>query len=53
MHSWFTGTNVDGKAAVINVFFGGADKYMDICEQVAADNYSGFEITTTEPAYAH
>ncbi|NCL75769.1 FAD-dependent oxidoreductase [Rhodococcus sp. YH1] len=53
VHSWFTGTNVDGKAAVINVFFGGADKYMDICEQVAADNYSGFEITTTEPAYAH
>ncbi|QHE73226.1 flavin-containing monooxygenase [Rhodococcus sp. WAY2] len=50
VHSWFTGTNVEGKAPVINVFFGGADKYMDICEQEAADGYSGFEIHT--PAVA-
>lgn len=51
VHSWFTGANVEGKTPVINVFFGGADKYMDICEQTATDGYTGFTLTT--PAYTH
>jgi cyclohexanone monooxygenase len=44
VHSWFAGSNVDGKAPVVNVFFGGANNYMDMTDEAAQNDYEGYEI---------
>ena len=43
--SWYLGANIPGKPRVFMPFVGGIGRYRAICDQVAADGYSGFEIT--------
>ncbi|MFK7996502.1 MAG: flavin-containing monooxygenase [Granulosicoccus sp.] len=43
-HSWYLGANIPGKPRLFMPYAGGLDRYRDICEQVAIDNYSGFVI---------
>ena len=42
--SWYLGANVPGKPRVFMPYAGGMAKYAAICEQVAADGYSGFQL---------
>ena len=41
-HSWYLGANIPGKARVFMPYAGGLDKYREICNQVARNNYQGF-----------
>jgi cyclohexanone monooxygenase len=41
--SWYTGANVPGKPRVFSVFLGGVGTYRQICDDVAANDYVGFE----------
>jgi cyclohexanone monooxygenase len=43
--SWYLGANIPGKPRVFMPFVGGIGRYRAICDQVAADGYSGFEIS--------
>lgn len=43
-HSWYLGANIPGKPRVFMPYAGGMTKYRDICNEVAADNYRGFEL---------
>ncbi|MCW2717358.1 NAD(P)/FAD-dependent oxidoreductase [Pseudonocardia sp.] len=42
VHSWFTGTNIPGKAPVVNVWFGGANNYFAACDTIADKGFGGF-----------
>jgi cation diffusion facilitator CzcD-associated flavoprotein CzcO len=44
-HSWYLGANVPGKPRVFMPYAGGFDRYQQICNQVAADGYTGFAIS--------
>ncbi len=44
-NSWYLGANIPGKPRVFMPFVGGIGRYRAICDQVAADDYSGFEIS--------
>ncbi|MFT4726016.1 MAG: cation diffusion facilitator CzcD-associated flavoprotein CzcO [Granulosicoccus sp.] len=44
-HSWYLGANIPGKPRVFMPYAGGLDKYRDICQKVADDNYQGFDIS--------
>lgn len=41
-NSWFTGSNIDGKAFSYLLFFGGANIHADLCDEEAARGYPGF-----------
>ena len=41
--SWYMGANVPGKPRVFMPFVGGLGTYRQICDDVAADGYEGFE----------
>jgi cyclohexanone monooxygenase len=41
--SWYMGANIPGKARVFMPFMG-VHTYRKICNEIAADNYRGFEI---------
>ena len=43
-NSWYVGANVPGKPRVVLAYLGGADQYHRVIEQVAKDNYAGFEM---------
>ena len=43
--SWYVGANVPGKKRVYMSYFGGFDRYVEICEEVAADGYRGFHLS--------
>ncbi|MCV7174961.1 NAD(P)/FAD-dependent oxidoreductase [Mycolicibacterium sphagni] len=43
-NSWYLGANIPGKPRVFMLFIGGFGAYNDICAQVAADGYRGFEL---------
>lgn len=43
-HSWYLGANIPGKPRVFMPYPGGMVKYRDICNDVAADSYRGFEL---------
>ncbi len=43
-HSWYLGANIPGKPRVFMPYAGGMVKYRGICDDVAADNYRGFEL---------
>ncbi|WP_233211375.1 NAD(P)/FAD-dependent oxidoreductase [Mycobacterium sp. shizuoka-1] len=45
--SWYMGANVAGKPRVFMLFIGGFGAYNDICADVAASGYRGFELLTT------
>lgn len=42
--SWYTGANIPGKPRAILSYVGGLHTYNDICDDVAADGYRGFEL---------
>ena len=42
--SWYMGANVPGKPRVFMLFVSGFAVYNDICAEVAAAGYSGFEL---------
>ena len=41
-HSWYLGANVPGKPRVFMPYTGGMNRYRAICDDVAAQGYSGF-----------
>ncbi|MFK7963738.1 MAG: flavin-containing monooxygenase [Burkholderiaceae bacterium] len=43
-HSWYQGANVPGKPRVFMPFAGGMARYRRVCDEVAANHYSGFEL---------
>lgn len=43
-NSWYMGANVPGKPRVFMLFIGGFGVYLDICAEVAAAGYKGFEV---------
>jgi cation diffusion facilitator CzcD-associated flavoprotein CzcO len=47
-HSWYLGANVPGKPRVFMPYAGGMARFRDICNDVAAKGYEGFELTGAE-----
>ncbi|WP_309646388.1 NAD(P)/FAD-dependent oxidoreductase [Phenylobacterium sp.] len=45
-NSWYLGANVPGKPRVFMPYIGGFPVYREKCEQVAADDYEGFVLTS-------
>ena len=45
-NSWYLGANVPGKPRVFMPFVGGIGRYRAICDDVAAEGYRGFRIST-------
>ena len=43
--SWYMGANIPGKARVFMPYVGGLKRYRLHCEAVAADGYTGFNVT--------
>lgn len=43
--SWYTGSNIEGKARGFLPYIGGFKNYIDHCENVAAADYAGFVMT--------
>lgn len=43
-HSWYLGANIPGKPRVFMPYAGGLDRYREICNEVAKDNYRGFAL---------
>ncbi|NOU06122.1 MAG: NAD(P)/FAD-dependent oxidoreductase [Hyphomicrobiaceae bacterium] len=43
-HSWYLGANVPGKPRVFMPYAGGMPRYRQICDDVAAKGYEGFEL---------
>nr|WP_041781803.1 NAD(P)/FAD-dependent oxidoreductase [Mycolicibacterium chubuense] len=43
-NSWYMGANVPGKPRQFMLFIGGFGTYLDICHEVAAAGYKGFEL---------
>jgi len=41
-HSWYTGDNIPGKPRAFMVYLGGAPRYRQICDDIAASGYKGF-----------
>jgi len=41
-HSWYTGDNIPGKPRAFMVYLGGAPRYRQICDDIAAAGYRGF-----------
>jgi cyclohexanone monooxygenase len=44
--SWYMGANVPGKPRVFMPYIGGFPRYREICDDVAADDYRGFTLTS-------
>ena len=49
-NSWLTGANIEGKHRGATVYFGGADKYFVLCEEIAREGYRGFEMRKSDTA---
>jgi cation diffusion facilitator CzcD-associated flavoprotein CzcO len=43
-NSWYLGANVPGKPRIFMLFLGGFGAYLDICNEVAAAGYKGFDL---------
>ena len=43
-NSWYLGANVPGKPRTFMLFIGGFGAYLDICNEVAAAGYKGFDL---------
>ena len=43
-NSWYLGANIAGKPRVFMLFCGGFGVYNDICAEVAASGFKGFEL---------
>jgi cyclohexanone monooxygenase len=42
--SWYTGENIAGKPRVFMPYIGGFPRYVDRCEEIAANGYEGFRV---------
>jgi cyclohexanone monooxygenase len=56
--SWYVGANIPGKPRVFMPYFGGFEQYWQICDEIVADDYRGFQLSATrspenEHAAAH
>jgi hypothetical protein len=51
-NSWYLGVNVPGKPRVFMPYIGGLPKYIERCNEIAANGYQGFTLTriAREPA---
>jgi cyclohexanone monooxygenase len=45
-NSWYVGANIPGKPRVFMPYVAGLDKYREICDDVAANDYRGFSLKT-------
>lgn len=48
-NSWYMGANVPGKPRVFLMYIGGFDRYIDRCEAIVRDGYTGFTFASTSP----
>jgi cyclohexanone monooxygenase len=48
-NSWYMGANIPGKPQIFMPYIGGVGAYRQICNDVAAKGYEGFEMTAAEP----
>lgn len=44
VHTWFTGSNIEGKAQAINVYLGGAKNYFVALRAAGGPDFDGFEL---------
>jgi cyclohexanone monooxygenase len=51
-NSWYMGVNIPGKPQVFMPYIGGVGAYRDICDEIAADGYRGFELSAQSEALA-
>ena len=49
-NSWYMGSNVPGKPRVLMPYSGGVGVYRGECDDIAADNYRGFEMREARAA---
>jgi cyclohexanone monooxygenase len=47
-NSWYMGANIPGKPQIFMPYIGGVGAYRQICNDVAAKGYEGFELTAAE-----
>ena len=47
-NSWYMGANIPGKPRIFMPYIGGVGVYRRICDDVAANGYEGFAMTTAE-----
>jgi cyclohexanone monooxygenase len=45
-NSWYMGANIPGKPRIFMPYIGGVGPYRQKCDEVAANDYEGFELTT-------
>ena len=43
-NSWYVGANIPGKPRVIYPYVGGVGAYREICDDIAAEGYTGFTL---------
>jgi cyclohexanone monooxygenase len=46
-NSWYMGANIPGKPRVFMMYVGGLDKYVERCEAIISDGYTGFNFSET------
>ncbi|TCP31559.1 cation diffusion facilitator CzcD-associated flavoprotein CzcO [Scopulibacillus darangshiensis] len=46
--SWYTGANISGKPRGFMIYLGGFNRYSQICNEVAAKDYEGFSLLSTQ-----
>ncbi len=51
-NTWYTGTNIPGKARFFPLFAGGLNKYLEMCRDAAASGYQGFAFVGAPAAAA-
>jgi cyclohexanone monooxygenase len=44
-NSWYLGANIPGKPRIFMPYVAGVGVYRDVCEEIVADGYRGFEIS--------
>jgi len=44
-HFWYLGVNIPGKPSVFMPYAGGMVRYREICQEVAARGYEGFDLS--------
>jgi cyclohexanone monooxygenase len=48
-NSWYMGANIPGKPQIFMPYIGGVGPYRQICNDVAANGYEGFEMEKAQP----
>jgi cyclohexanone monooxygenase len=45
-NSWYLGANIPGKPRIFMPYVGGVGNYRNKCDEIAANNYEGFELSS-------